>query len=146
MPTATSNDHVFYIPRTMSSSSSTTKFSSELPTQAAHSRAPSTSRGHWRRRRVMLLSLFIALWIFIAYKIVGPGAMKRGKKPKIIHADRFVASTRKSWQRRLTAPPSYSDKHKYRPAASPVITETLRDGTILLRGAFINPHADHDEL
>lgn len=29
----------------------------------------------------------------------------------------------------------YSDEHKYRPAASPVITETLADGRIRLRGA-----------
>lgn len=31
----------------------------------------------------------------------------------------------------------YSDEHKYRPAASPVITETLADGRIRLRGANI---------
>jgi len=31
--------------------------------------------------------------------------------------------------------PSYSEEHKYRPAASPVITEYLKDGRIRLRGA-----------
>ncbi len=30
----------------------------------------------------------------------------------------------------------YSKEHKYRPAASPIITETLRDGRIRLRGAI----------
>lgn len=32
---------------------------------------------------------------------------------------------------------SYSDEFKYRPAASPVITEHLKDGRIRLRGASI---------
>ena len=30
----------------------------------------------------------------------------------------------------------YSKEHKYRPAASPIITETLKDGRIRLRGAI----------
>ncbi|KAF8735589.1 hypothetical protein AX14_001839 [Amanita brunnescens Koide BX004] len=38
-------------------------------------------------------------------------------KPKVIYATR------------------YSKEHKFRPAASPIITETLRDGRIRIRGA-----------
>lgn len=37
--------------------------------------------------------------------------------------------------RSARADPSYSDEFKYRPAASPVITEYLKDGRIRLRGA-----------
>ncbi|CCM06607.1 uncharacterized protein FIBRA_08886 [Fibroporia radiculosa] len=43
---------------------------------------------------------------------------------------------------RLNRPPRviyasrYSKEHKYRPAASPIITETLKDGRIRLRGAM----------
>ena len=29
----------------------------------------------------------------------------------------------------------YSKEHKFRPAASPIITETLRDGRVRIRGA-----------
>jgi len=75
---------------------------------------------------VLLLTLFVAIWVFVAYKILFGGW--KSKKPRIIHADR------------------YSKKYKYRPAASPVITETLKDGTIRLRGAFQNPYAARDEL
>ena len=32
----------------------------------------------------------------------------------------------------------YSDKFKYRPAASPVVTERMKDGRLLVRGAFRN--------
>lgn len=32
----------------------------------------------------------------------------------------------------------YSDKYRFRPAASPVVTEKLKDGRILVRGAFRN--------
>lgn len=31
----------------------------------------------------------------------------------------------------------YSDQHRYRPAGSPVITETLKDGRLRIRGANI---------
>lgn len=33
----------------------------------------------------------------------------------------------------------YSKDHKFRPAASPVITETLRDGRVRVRGAHPTP-------
>jgi hypothetical protein len=55
-------------------------------------------------------------------------------KPQVIYATRLVP------------PPSYLDKmlmsryseeFKYRPAASPVITETLKDGRLRIRGASV---------
>jgi len=33
----------------------------------------------------------------------------------------------------------YSKEHKFRPAASPVITETLKDGRTRLRGSYPTP-------
>ncbi|KAK7455820.1 hypothetical protein VKT23_010854 [Stygiomarasmius scandens] len=41
----------------------------------------------------------------------------RSKRPQVVHAQR------------------YSKEHKFRPAASPIITESLRDGRVRLRGA-----------
>jgi len=45
------------------------------------------------------------------------GGMSGKKQPEIIYASR------------------YSEEHKYRPAASPIITETLSSGRIRIRGA-----------
>ncbi|KAG8897030.1 hypothetical protein FRB99_008506 [Tulasnella sp. 403] len=88
--------------------------------------AQTRRRSRWRSKRAVSLLFFIAFWLIVAYKIFIAGG--RGKKPKIVHADR------------------YSNKYKFRPAASPVVTETLRDGTLLVRGAFRNPYVEHDEL
>jgi hypothetical protein len=38
---------------------------------------------------------------------------------------------------RKIADNSYSEEYKYRPAASPVITETLKDGRLRIRGASV---------
>jgi len=35
--------------------------------------------------------------------------------------------------------PRYSKEYKFRPAASPIITETLKDGRVRLRGALPTP-------
>lgn len=47
--------------------------------------------------------------------------------------------------RRADTPSSYSEEHKYRPAASPVITETLKDGRLRIRGASIGAHGVRTE-
>lgn len=39
------------------------------------------------------------------------------------------------WPLTCFLPSRYSREHKYRPAASPVVTEVLKDGRIRLRGA-----------
>ncbi|KAG8935352.1 hypothetical protein FRC03_004558 [Tulasnella sp. 419] len=94
-------------------------------------RTTTIRRSRWRTKRFVLLTVFIVLWLYIAYKLIvsdGAKAFRKQKKPKVIHADR------------------YSKKYKFRPAASPVITETMKDGTIRLRGAFRDPRQEHDEL
>ncbi|KAF7326466.1 Casein kinase I isoform alpha [Mycena sanguinolenta] len=63
----------------------------------------------WKR---VLLLLAIAFCFWLAYQLNrAPGP------PKVIYANR------------------YSKEHKYRPAASPIITETLKDGRLRVRGA-----------
>ncbi|KAG8990608.1 hypothetical protein FRB94_004516 [Tulasnella sp. JGI-2019a] len=80
----------------------------------------------WRMNRVAGVLFFLLLFLILYYKLIGKNIVP--KKPVIIHADR------------------YSKKYKYRPAASPVITEHLPGNTIVLRGAFRNTHQERDEL
>ncbi|KAF5324279.1 hypothetical protein D9619_011212 [Psilocybe cf. subviscida] len=68
-----------------------------------------------RFKRAALL-LFVAVLLWLAIRMRGD-LLAAKKKPQIIYASR------------------YSKEHKYRPAASPIITETLKDGRIRLRGA-----------
>ncbi|KAH7921656.1 hypothetical protein BV22DRAFT_1198022 [Leucogyrophana mollusca] len=63
-------------------------------------------------KRVALLS-FIAFLFWLAFTL----RPSRNVEPKVIHASR------------------YSKEYKYRPAASPIITERLKDGRVRLRGA-----------
>ncbi|KDR66317.1 hypothetical protein GALMADRAFT_81123 [Galerina marginata CBS 339.88] len=66
------------------------------------------------------LVVFLAFLFWLGYQM--RGAIFEGKKnTKVIHASR------------------YSKEHKFRPAASPVITETLKDGRVRLRGALPAP-------
>ncbi|KAF8514008.1 hypothetical protein BU17DRAFT_94886 [Hysterangium stoloniferum] len=94
-----------------------------LPTSTARSTSPELQERFKRDirfnppppspwKRVALL-LFVVVLFYFALK------MRLSKEePQIIYADR------------------YSKEHKYRPAASPVITERLEDGRIRLRGAL----------
>ncbi|KAJ3799390.1 hypothetical protein GGU11DRAFT_807510 [Lentinula aff. detonsa] len=66
-------------------------------------------------KRILLL-LFIGFLFWFAF-VLGRARVLRSKKPQIIYANR------------------YSTEHKYRPAASPIITETLSDGRLRIRGA-----------
>ncbi|KAJ6623644.1 hypothetical protein B0H10DRAFT_2008995 [Mycena sp. CBHHK59/15] len=63
----------------------------------------------WKRAGLLLFLLFLFWLAFQLKNTAGP--------PKVIHASR------------------YSREHKYRPAASPIITETLKDGRLRIRGA-----------
>ncbi|KZT73549.1 hypothetical protein DAEQUDRAFT_762008 [Daedalea quercina L-15889] len=63
----------------------------------------------WRRLALITFVLVFAWFTWAWYKHVS--------RPKVIYADR------------------YSDEFKYRPAASPIITEILKDGRMRLRGA-----------
>ncbi|KAF9068667.1 hypothetical protein BDP27DRAFT_1448196 [Rhodocollybia butyracea] len=66
-------------------------------------------------KRVLLL-LFIGFLFWFAF-VLGRARILRSKKPEIVYANR------------------YSAEHKFRPAASPIITETLKDGRLRIRGA-----------
>ncbi|KDQ10961.1 hypothetical protein BOTBODRAFT_35729 [Botryobasidium botryosum FD-172 SS1] len=91
-----------------------------LPTKAAlaESRARTPI---WKR---VLVILFFAVLVALAYLIRSAGP----PEPEIIYADR------------------YSKEHKYRPAASPIITETLKDGRIRIRGDYIRTARTREEL
>ncbi|KAL5536425.1 hypothetical protein ACEPAF_247 [Sanghuangporus sanghuang] len=65
----------------------------------------------WSRFRKILLIL-AAVWLALAI-LRGSGR----QRPKVVHARR------------------YSESYKFRPAASPIVTETLKDGRIRIRGA-----------
>ncbi|PPQ92063.1 hypothetical protein CVT25_007309 [Psilocybe cyanescens] len=70
------------------------------------------------KRFALLVFLVFLFWLGYQMRM----SMWEGKrKPKVIHASR------------------YSKEHKFRPAASPIITETLKDGRIRLRGALPEP-------
>ncbi|KIM37985.1 hypothetical protein M413DRAFT_448032 [Hebeloma cylindrosporum] len=72
-------------------------------------------------KRISLLT-FIVLLLFVGFHMRGD-LLEAKRKPKIIHASR------------------YSKDYKFRPAASPIITETLKDGRLRLRGALPTPTA-----
>ncbi|KAJ7611343.1 hypothetical protein DFH06DRAFT_930588, partial [Mycena polygramma] len=63
------------------------------------------------KRTALLFVMFFAFWL--AFQIKG----HRAGGTKVVHANR------------------YSKEYKYRPAASPIITETLKDGRLRVRGA-----------
>ncbi|KJA15300.1 hypothetical protein HYPSUDRAFT_48530 [Hypholoma sublateritium FD-334 SS-4] len=67
------------------------------------------------KRAGLLLLIAALVWIALQMR---SGLLEAKRKPQIIYASR------------------YSKEHKYRPAASPIITETLKDGRIRLRGAI----------
>ncbi|KAG8738822.1 hypothetical protein FRC12_016542 [Ceratobasidium sp. 428] len=82
----------------------------QIPTPASSTSKRST---HSAFRRVLLIPVVIfALYLSFKYYtwVTTP------VKPEIVYADR------------------YSDKYKFRPAASPIITEKLNDGRIRIRG------------
>ncbi|KAK7007601.1 hypothetical protein R3P38DRAFT_3028202, partial [Favolaschia claudopus] len=63
----------------------------------------------WKRAALLLLIVF-CFWLAFQLKAARPG------KPKVVYANR------------------YSKEFKFRPAASPIITETLKDGRLRVRG------------
>ncbi|KAJ7143217.1 hypothetical protein C8R43DRAFT_579784 [Mycena crocata] len=68
----------------------------------------------WKRAGLLLLLAFL---FFLTFQI----RAGRSGKAKIVHAS--------------STPRRYSKEFKYRPAASPIITETLKDGRMRVRGA-----------
>ncbi|KAF8883495.1 hypothetical protein CPB84DRAFT_1626229, partial [Gymnopilus junonius] len=68
----------------------------------------------------LALVIFLAFLFWLGFQMRS-GLLERKKDSKVIYASR------------------YSKDHKFRPAASPVITETLKDGRIRIRGALPTP-------
>ncbi|CDO75128.1 hypothetical protein BN946_scf185010.g53 [Trametes cinnabarina] len=66
----------------------------------------------WKR---VALILFMIACLWIGFKL--RTAVVETQQPKVIHASR------------------YSKEYKFRPAASPIITERLKDGRVRVRGA-----------
>ncbi|KAF8815873.1 hypothetical protein BYT27DRAFT_7070835, partial [Phlegmacium glaucopus] len=74
-----------------------------------------------RIKRTSLL-LFLAFIFWLAYSVC-TNVLNTKRKANVVHASR------------------YSKDYKFRPAASPVITEALKDGRVRLRGALPEPTA-----
>ncbi|CAD6573937.1 MAG: hypothetical protein TREMPRED_000965 [Tremellales sp. Tagirdzhanova-0007] len=93
----------------------------------------------WWKRAALILGVGVMLWA--TFKLGGMAVGPRGTGPKVIYASRSVLHHYHiSTSPHLTLPSSMSlvfDEFKYRPAASPVITEYLKDGRIRLRGASV---------
>lgn len=82
----------------------------------------------WRRLRNIFIVLAFLWLATVALRATD-------KKPKVLHANRCVLVPIYVLIVILTDEYRYSEEFKFRPAASPIITETLRDGRTRLRGA-----------
>ena len=91
-----------------------------------------------RFKRTFLL-IFFAVLCWLAFSSV----LHTNRKPKVIHASRsvnvFVMDSVSDASLLKLRSQRYSKDYKFRPAASPVITETLKDGRTRLRGALPLP-------
>ncbi|KAF8490070.1 hypothetical protein F5888DRAFT_1742999 [Russula emetica] len=67
----------------------------------------------WWKRALIILFIVAMFWLYFSLR----ASMQRAADDKIIHAHR------------------YSKQYKFRPAASPVIYEKLKDGKTRVRGA-----------
>ncbi|KAF8630807.1 hypothetical protein AX15_002709 [Amanita polypyramis BW_CC] len=63
------------------------------------------------------LATVVAVFAILLGFVLSTYQATQTQKPKVVHANR------------------YSKEHKFRPAASPIITETLKDGRVRVRGA-----------
>ncbi|KAG9218264.1 hypothetical protein CCMSSC00406_0005945 [Pleurotus cornucopiae] len=81
------------------------------------SRRPSPPPPSPLKRTIFFVFTGFLFWFLVA-KLFGLGQQK---EPEIVYAQR------------------YSKEYKFRPAASPIITETLKDGRIRLRGTYPTP-------
>ncbi|KAG6816858.1 hypothetical protein H0H87_002344 [Tephrocybe sp. NHM501043] len=66
------------------------------------------------KRAALIAFTLLLLWLAFAMR---QSLWKSNREAKVIYASR------------------YSKEHKFRPAASPIITETLKDGRVRIRGA-----------
>ncbi|KAF8274528.1 hypothetical protein EI94DRAFT_1825508 [Lactarius quietus] len=67
----------------------------------------------WWKRALLILFIISMFWLYFSMR----ASMQRGSRSQVVHSHR------------------YSKQHKYRPAASPIVTEILKDGKTRIRGA-----------
>lgn len=119
-----------------SSSSNSSRASSPEPTTDSHFSPPPPSP----LKRFLLLT-FVVLLLLVGFQMRS-GLLAAKKKPKVIHASRLVHELTPMFGWNVTTlflSARYSKEYKFRPAASPIITETLKDGRVRLRGALPTP-------
>jgi hypothetical protein len=126
------------LPSADSSSTDSSRATSPEPTTDSRFSPPPPSP---LKRFFLLVSVALLLWVGFQMR---SGMLEAKRKPKVIHASRLVHSYQvlvmSGWNITiLIFPPRYSKDYKFRPAASPIITETLKDGRLRLRGALPTP-------
>ncbi|KAL4068507.1 hypothetical protein V8B97DRAFT_2008786 [Scleroderma yunnanense] len=92
-------------------STRTTSRNSSPPNRHIDPRFDRPPPAAWKRIALILFIIFL-FWLSYAMR------PKKDVQPEVIYASR------------------YSKEFKYRPAASPIITERLKDGRVRLRGAY----------
>ena len=99
----------------------------------------------WWKRALVILFIIAMFWLYFSLR----ASMQRAADSRIIHAQRcvclslfFFCSSYFDWISMIWGADSifftfqrYSKQHKYRPAASPIIYEKLKDGKTRVRGA-----------
>ncbi|KAF4581384.1 hypothetical protein EYR40_002973 [Pleurotus pulmonarius] len=90
----------------------------------ASTRRPSPPPPSPLKRTIFFVFTGFLFWFLVA-KLFGLGQQK---EPEIVYAQR------------------YSKEYKFRPAASPIITETLKDGRIRLRGTYPTPTSTSKDI
>lgn len=91
------------------------------------------------RRLLVIIGMLVVFWLISSIR----SAQKA--PPKIVHASRYVQLLGYLDTNKLSHSLSfnrYSKEYKFRPAASPIITEQLKDGRTRIRGAEPTFRAD----
>lgn len=113
-----------------------------VPNTRVESRTGGTEErpSRWRRLLV-IIGMLVVFWLISSIR----SAQKA--PPKIVHASRYVQllgymNTNKLLLLLSLSINRYSKEYKFRPAASPIITEQLKDGRTRIRGAEPTFRAD----
>jgi hypothetical protein len=99
----------------------------------------------WWKRALIILFILAMFWLYFSLR----ASMQRAAESEIVHAQRYVCISccffclHFDWISVVWGADfffsitfqRYSKQHKYRPAASPVIYENLKDGKTRVRGA-----------
>lgn len=90
----------------------------------------------WWKRALVILFIISMFWLYFSLR----ASMQREAEPQIVHAHRCVYNDISVFFRVLVDGAyflrrRYSKQHKYRPAASPIVHEKLKNGRVRVRGA-----------